>query len=130
MFAGGEVGIHKLVSMIRSQHQAWSERLAARTNLTQSTTTRHTEATPPTWSRDPEVGGDEDIHQHPPVLSHDQERMNHSPTVEREETAQPHPHSLLPSHDQDVGVASHLGGVEQPNATEQHSLSIFTLSTR
>ena len=41
-------GVHKLVSVIRAQHQAWSERLAARASLLQSTISQMEEdATPP-----------------------------------------------------------------------------------
>ena len=43
-------GVHKLVSMIRAQHQAWSERLAARASLLQSTISQMEEDTPPTAS--------------------------------------------------------------------------------
>lgn len=47
-------GVHKLVSMIRAQHQAWSERLAARASLLQSTISQMEEdATPPASSPTP-----------------------------------------------------------------------------
>lgn len=42
--------MHKLVSMIRAQHQAWSERLAARASLLQSTISQMEEDTAPTTS--------------------------------------------------------------------------------
>ena len=72
-------GVHKLVSMIRAQHQAWSERLAARASLLQSTISQMEEDTAPTPlfptppGQQSEAGGTHNSYPAPPTHEHDQE---------------------------------------------------------
>ena len=94
--------MQKLVSMIRAQHQAWSERLAARANRLQSTISQM-EDTPPTASFPPPPS-----HQSEPRGTH----LDSYPTlptnerVQEEERATPTHPSVLP-HRSEAGGTHH-----------------------
>lgn len=126
--------MQRLVSLIRAQHQAWSERLAARANHLQSTLTHDdvggvspasppaiatssvSNQHPPHPSHDKDVGGA--VHHHPPTSLHHQVKG-----VAADPCAYPQP--LLHGQDRDgTSLGGHL------TAAQQDSLSIFTLSTR
>ena len=124
--------MQRLVSLVCAQHQAWSERLATRASLLQSTLTHNTDRVSPA---PPPATASSVSNQHPPPLSHDQdvgrEVHHHSPTSLHHpvESVASHPYAypqaLLRSQNRE-GVS--LGG--HPTAALQDSLSIFTLSTR
>lgn len=129
--AGG--GMQRLVTMIRAQHQAWSERLAARASLLQSTLVCEQDSAPP-----PPGEALSASNQNPRSSSHDQdvgEAMHHQPTSShgRVEGVATHPyHYPCPSsHDHKVGGANTSGPpTATPTVSQHDSLSIFTLSTR
>lgn len=81
--------MHKLVSMIRAQHQAWSERLAARASLLQSTISQMEEDMAPTASfptppaQQGEAGGTHHSYPAPqaPAREHFQEEMRAHPSL-------------------------------------------------
>ena len=124
--------MQRLVSLVRAQHQAWSERLAARASLLESTLAQNTDKVSPA---PPLAIASSVSNQHPPPLSHDQGLggavHHHLPTSLLHPAggvalhSYAYPQALLPSRDRE-GVS--LGG--HSSADQQDSLSIFTLSTR
>ena len=97
-------GVHKLVSVIRAQHQAWSERLAARASLLQSTISQMEEGTattapfPTSPAEQSEAGGTRHSFPAPRIPAHEHFQ---------EEQADVHTHPSVSAHRSEVGALRH-----------------------
>ncbi len=104
-------GVHKLVSVIRAQHQAWSERLAARASRLQSTISQmEAEDTHPTSPAQQVQAGGDTQHSNPspqpPARDHFQEETRtmhtHPPSLSAYQSEggalHQHSHPSAPSH--------------------------------
>ena len=120
-------GVHKLVSVIRAQHQAWSERLAARASLLQSTISQMEEgaATAPPFPTSPaeqsEAGSTRHSFPAPRVPAHEHFQ---------EEQAAMHTHPSVSAHRSEVGSLRHHSRpsppLQMPNIQDEERPTMLT----